>query len=83
MEFLELGFVIAKVLKRELRDGFQLSDLATIALTPEVQAKVAEAFAGISNLPAEARDYSKREVITIGRFVLDKVDDFLEDQPAA
>ncbi|HYX36842.1 MAG TPA: hypothetical protein VE954_27355 [Oligoflexus sp.] len=83
MEFLELGFVIAKVLKRELRDGFQISDLATIALTPEVQAKVAEAFSGISNVASEWQDVSTSEGLTLIRFITDRVEDYLEDQPAA
>ncbi|WP_141735916.1 hypothetical protein [Oligoflexus tunisiensis] len=83
LDFVNLGLAIAKALKRQLGDGFQLSDLASLALTSDFQKTFLEAVSGAGNVPAEVQDLSGSEAIALIRFVTDKVADYLEDQPAA
>jgi hypothetical protein len=83
LDFVNLGFAIAKALKYQLGDGFQLTDLASVALTSEFQKALMEAVSGASNVPAEVQDLTVPEAIALIRFVTDKVVDYLEDQPSA
>lgn len=75
-DLISLAFALAKVIKPELKDGWQLSDLQAIAqgvLSEEFVAEVKAAIEGADKIPEETADVGLFEGIELARFVLGKI----------
>jgi hypothetical protein len=70
-EMLQLVLTIAKLVAKEMvGDGFQWTDVIKIVTSSEFQVKLAEALAGLSEVPEEIEDLGKAEGIDLAIFVL-------------
>lgn len=75
-ELVAVAFALAKVIKPELKDGWQLSDLQAIAqgvLSEGFVAELKAAIEGAEKIPGEAEAVGLFEGIELARFVLGKI----------
>jgi hypothetical protein len=75
-EALALGFAIAGIIKNDLKDGFQVSDLLDVLekLTSEENVSILKtALEGANQIPVEIQAVGLFEGIELGRFVLGEV----------
>ncbi len=84
MEVLGLVLTLAKLVTKEVKgDGLQWSDAFKIITSPEFQVKIAEAVAGISDLPGEVRSLSARQGLGIAGYLIQGTEELLDELEAA
>lgn len=74
-EAIAYGFLVAKVIKPELKDGFQPKDLVAVLeglLKPENIQKLQDALSGMEAIPAEAGGVGLFDGLDLAKFLLDQ-----------
>jgi len=72
-EVMKLGFVVSAVLIKQLKDGFQITDIPAFLASEELRAAVAPAVEGITEIPGEIADISLVEGMELGIFAVNEV----------
>ena len=76
-------FIIAGLLIKKLKDGFQIDDLATIMTALAVDPAVREALEGLGKLPTEFSDLDSQEIVELVIGVVMEVPGLLSNLKAA
>lgn len=84
VDVLKLALFLTRILVEEAKgDGFQLTDLIKILTSSEFLDRVAEAGAGLGEVPKEFEDLDKVEVIDLSIYALTGVKEIVSALKAA
>jgi len=83
LEVLDLGFEIAKFIRRETRgDGFQRTDIIKFLMSAEGRESFTDALTGMTDISGEIRDLSLAEGFDLAKYAVKRAQEIVEDTAA-